>query len=46
MAGRLSFERLRAIVIAAAAQLPDQRTGRNTQYEMADAALSAFAMYV
>ena len=45
MAGRLSFERLRAIVIAAAAQLPDQRTGRNTQYEMADAALSAFAMF-
>lgn len=45
MAGKLSFERLRAIVIAAAAQAPDHRTGRNTQYEMADAVLSAFALF-
>jgi hypothetical protein len=45
MAVRLSFERLRSIVIATAAHLPDLRTGRNTQYEVADAALSAFAMF-
>jgi hypothetical protein len=45
MAGRLSFERLRSIVIATAAHLPDHRTGQNTQYEMADAVLSAFALF-
>ena len=45
MAVKLSFERLRSIVIATAAHLPDHRTGQNTQYEMADAVLSAFAMF-
>jgi hypothetical protein len=34
-------ERLRAI----AAQLPDRRTGDNTQYSMVDIALSAFAVF-
>ena len=40
MAGRLSFERVRAIVIAIAASIPDHRRGRNTQYAMAAAGLS------
>jgi hypothetical protein len=45
MVVRLSFERLRSTVIATATQVPDHRTGQNTQYAMADAVLSAFAMF-
>lgn len=45
MAPTLSFDRLRSILVATVTQLPDQRTRPNTIYEMADAALGAFAVF-
>jgi hypothetical protein len=45
MAAKLSFDRLRSILVAAVAQLPDYRTGSNTIYELSDAALGAFAVF-
>jgi hypothetical protein len=45
MAATLSFDRLRSILVATVTQLPDQRTRPNTIYEMADAALGAFAVF-
>ena len=40
-----SFDRLRSILVATVTHLPDQRTRPNTKYEMADAALGAFAVF-
>jgi len=45
MAATLSFDRLRSILIASVTHLPDNRTGQNKQYEIADAALGAFAVF-
>src|SRR5512136_3321093 len=45
MASTLSFDRLRSILVATVTHLPDQRTRPNTIYEMADAALGAFAVF-
>jgi hypothetical protein len=45
MAAKLSFDRLRSILVVAVTQLPDYRTRPNTIYEMADAALAAFAVF-
>jgi hypothetical protein len=45
MGQTLSFDRLRSILVATVTQLPDQRTRPNTKYEMADAALAAFAVF-
>ena len=45
MSQTLSFDRLRSILVATVTQLPDQRTRPNTKYEMADAALGAFAVF-
>ena len=45
MAPTLSFNRLRSILIATVSQLPDPRTRPNRIYEMADAALGAFAVF-
>lgn len=45
MAPMLSFDRLRSILVATATQLPDHRTRPNTVYEIADAALGAFAVF-
>src|SRR5512144_2631996 len=45
MAPTLSFDRLRSILVATVTQLPDARTGRHKKYEMADAALGAFAVF-
>ena len=45
MAPTLSFDRLRSILVATVTQLPDQRTRPNRIYEMADAALGAFAVF-
>jgi hypothetical protein len=45
MGQTLSFDRLRSILVATVTQLPDQRTRPNTKYEMADAALGAFAVF-
>jgi hypothetical protein len=45
MAGKLSFERLRAIMVATVTQLPDYWTRPNTIYELSDAALGAFAVF-
>lgn len=45
MSQTLSFDRLRTILVATVTQLPDQRTRPNTKYEMADAALGAFAVF-
>jgi hypothetical protein len=41
----LSFDRLRSILVATLTQLPEHRTGQNTVYELADAALGAFAVF-
>jgi hypothetical protein len=41
----LSFGALRAILADVFRQLPDQRTGANTQYTVSDAALGAFAVF-
>lgn len=45
MAATLSYDRLRSILIATAANLPDHRTRPNRKYEMADAFLGAFAVF-
>jgi hypothetical protein len=45
MAAMLSFDRLRSILVATVTHLPDQRTRPNRIYEMADAALGAFAVF-
>ena len=45
MASTLSFERLLTILVATFTQLPDSRTGRNVVYDIADAALGAFAVF-
>lgn len=45
MAHTLSFDRLRSILVATVTQLPDRRTRADPQYEMADAALGAFAVF-
>jgi hypothetical protein len=36
------IERLRVVT----AQFPDRRTGKNTQYSLADIALSAFSVFL
>ena len=43
MAATLSYDRLRSIVIATAANLPDHRTRPSRKYEIADACLGVFA---
>ena len=45
MSKMLHFDRLRSILVATVTQLPDRRTRPNTKYEMADAALGAFAVF-
>jgi len=45
MAATLSFERLRSILVATVTHLPDRRTRPNRIYEMADAAIGAFAVF-
>jgi hypothetical protein len=45
MVGTLSFDRLRSILVATVTHLPDHRTGLHRRYEMADAALGAFAVF-
>ena len=45
MTSTLNFDRLRSILIATAAHLPDRRTRPNRIYEMADAVLGAFAVF-
>jgi hypothetical protein len=45
MAGKLSFDRLRSILVATVTQLPDYRKRHNTIYELSDAALGAFAVF-
>lgn len=42
---RLTFDELVAKTREVMAGLPDKRTGKNTQYEMVDAALGAFAVF-
>jgi hypothetical protein len=45
MAAKLSFDRLRSILVSAVTQLPDYRTRPNRIYDLADAALGAFAVF-
>jgi len=45
VAATLSFDRLRSILVATLTQLPEHRTGQNRVYELADAALGAFAVF-
>ncbi len=45
MSQKLSFDRLRSILVATVTHLPDRRTRPQTKYEMADAALGAFAVF-
>jgi hypothetical protein len=45
MAAKLSFDRLRSILVATVTQLPDYRTRPNTIYELSDAVLGAFAVF-
>lgn len=45
MAIVLTFDRLRSILVATVRGLPDVRTRPNTIFEMADAALAAFAVF-
>jgi len=45
MAATLSFDRLRSILVATVTRLPDRRTRPNRIYEIADAALGAFAVF-
>src|SRR5512139_690632 len=45
MAWTLSFDRLRSILVAAVTHLPDYRTGLHWVYDIADAALGAFAVF-
>lgn len=44
-AGILSFDRLRSILVATVTHLPDHRTGSQRVYDIADAALGAFAVF-
>ncbi len=44
-AGILSYDRLRSILVATVTHLPDCRTGLPRRYEIADAALGAFAVF-
>jgi hypothetical protein len=45
MAATLCFDRLRSILVGTVTHLPDQRTRPNRVYEIADAALGAFAVF-
>jgi len=45
MVPTLSFDRLRSILVATVMHLPDTRTRPNRIYDMADAALGAFAVF-
>jgi hypothetical protein len=45
MTNPLRFDDLRAVLQQRVDQLPDSRTGRNTQYRMPDAALGAFGIF-
>ena len=45
MVSTLNFDRLRSILIATAAHLPDRRTRPNRIYAIADAVLGAFAVF-
>ena len=45
MAAKLSFDRLRSILVGTVTQLPDYRTRPNTIYALSDAALGAFAVF-
>ena len=45
MSKTLHFDRLRSILVSTVTQLPDRRTRANRKYEMADAALGAFAVF-
>jgi len=45
MVPKLSFDRLRSILVATVSQLPDYRTRPNTIYDLSDAALGAFAVF-
>ena len=45
MVATLSFDRLCSILVATVTHLPDYRTRPNTVYEIADAALGAFAVF-
>jgi len=45
MTAPLSFDRLRSMLVATVTHLPDHRTRPNRIYEMADAALGAFAVF-
>ncbi len=45
MAKRLKFQEMLACVRQSLAQVPEHRTGRNTQYEIADAGLAAFSVF-
>src|SRR3972149_7240144 len=45
MAQPLSFAQLLAILPATFSQLPEHRTGKNTQYTLCDAALGAFGVF-
>jgi hypothetical protein len=45
MAATLSFDRLRSILVATVICLPDRRTRPNRIYDLADAALGAFAVF-
>src|SRR5512139_2527726 len=45
MSWTLSFDRLRSILVATVTHLPDTRKGSHRIYEIADAALGAFAVF-
>jgi len=45
MAENLTFSTLQAILTETFQHLPDPRTGANTRYTMADAALGAFSVF-
>src|SRR5512136_538546 len=45
MGRTLSFDGLRSILVATVTHLPDRRSGSNTLFEMADAALGAFVVF-
>lgn len=45
MAETLSFDQLCSILVATVTRLPDHRTGPHRPYEIADAALGAFAIF-
>jgi hypothetical protein len=45
MVGKLSFDRLRSVLVATVTELPDYRQRPNTVYALSDAALGAFAVF-